>query len=61
MADDYDLSEGVALVCPSCQEVWWHYPDAAAQRSDEAPPAEPEDADTPAAASARRARAPCAK
>jgi hypothetical protein len=24
--DDYDLEEGVALACPLCQDVWWHYP-----------------------------------
>jgi hypothetical protein len=24
--DDYDLEEGVALACPNCQDVWWHYP-----------------------------------
>lgn len=29
VADDYDLSEGLALVCPTCKDVWWHYPEAA--------------------------------
>jgi hypothetical protein len=24
--DDYDLEEGVALACTTCQDVWWHYP-----------------------------------
>ena len=28
VADDYDLSDGLALVCPTCKDVWWHYPDS---------------------------------
>jgi hypothetical protein len=38
VADDYDLSEGVALVCPTCKEVWWHYPDGPGD-DEPAPPA----------------------
>lgn len=29
VADDYDLLQGVALICPTCQDVWWHYPESA--------------------------------
>jgi len=26
VAEDYDLSQGVAMLCPTCHDVWWHYP-----------------------------------
>lgn len=48
VADDYDLSDGLALVCPVCKDVWWHYPetDASPQtvRASDERPREPEPA-----------------
>lgn len=34
VSDDYDLDEGVALVCPTCQDVWWYYPLAVSAEGD---------------------------
>lgn len=58
--EGYDLSEGIALVCPRCQDAWWHYPEAALATAALPAPAQPP-APEPPPASPPRAQEPDAE